>query len=96
MNKKINKSISNAEDNESAIVNAAIKLSDDERSARNKTTSHQRYQIGKANSKTSHKHNRRSTRDGKHMQFNIKPSIAIYTQHDNKPMITYDSGAYGH
>ena len=29
------------------------------------------------------------------MQFKTKPSIATYKQHDNKTMVTYDSGADG-
>ena len=76
MNKQIHKNIINAEDDDAAIINAIIKIADDERSARNKTKTHQRYQVGKSNSITNHKHNSSSTRDGTHVQLNIKPSIA--------------------
>ena len=40
MNRQIYKNIINDEDNDAEIINAAIKLVDDERSARNKTTIH--------------------------------------------------------
>ena len=85
-----------AEDNEETIMKTAIELADDERSARNNTTIHQRAQIGKSYSTEIHNHNNSSTRDSKHVQFKIKPSIATYQQHNNKPMVTYDSGADGH
>ena len=78
MNKQIDKNIIKAEDNDAAIINAAIKLAYDERNARNKTTILQRYQVDKANSTTIHNHNNSSTRDRKHMQFKIKPSISTY------------------
>ena len=96
MNKQIDTNIIKAEYNDAAIINAAIKLADGERSARNKTTLHQRDQVGKANSTTTHKHNKSSTREGKHVQFKIKPSIATYKQHSNTPMIIYTSGADSH
>ena len=96
MNNQIDKNIINSEDNDTAIINATIKLADDERIARNKTTIHQKYQIGKANRTTKHNHNNSSTRDSKHMKFKNKPSIATYKQHGNKPMITYDSCADEH
>ena len=48
MSKKIDKNIIKAKDNDAAIINAAIKLADDERSVMDKTTSHQRTQVGKA------------------------------------------------
>ena len=88
MNKQINKSIIKAEDDDAEIINASVELSDDEHSARNKTTIHQRAQLGKAYSTTTHKHNNSSTHDGKHVKFKIKPSISTYQQHDNKPMVT--------
>ena len=93
MKNQIDKNIIKDEDNDAAIIDAAIKLADDERSARNKTIIHQKYQIGKANSTTTNKHINSCTCKDKHVQFNIKPSIATY---HNKPMVTYDSGAYGH
>ena len=46
-------------------------------------------------STATHKHNNSSTHD-KHVQFKIKHSITTYQQQDNKPMVTYDSGADGH
>ena len=48
MNKQIYKNKIKAEDNEAKIINAAIKLADDKRSAMKKTTTHQRAQVGKA------------------------------------------------
>ena len=90
MNKQIDKNIIKAGDNDKTIISAAIELEDDERSARNKKTIYQRDQLGKAYSTATHKHNNSSTRDGKHVQLNIKPSIATYQQHDNKPMVSYD------
>ena len=96
MNKEMNKNIIKAEKNDASIINTAIKLSDDERSARNQTTIHQRDQVGKAYRKATHKHNNSSTHDVKYVQFKIKPSRATYQQHDNKPMVTYNSGADGH
>ena len=62
----------------------------------NKTTIHQIYQVGKEYSTATHKRNNRFTREGKYIQFKIKPSIATYQQRDNTPMVTYDSGADGH
>ena len=47
-------------------------------------------------STATHNHNNSSTREGKHVQFKKKTSIAMYQQHDNTPMVLYDSGAYGH
>ena len=88
-NKQIEKNIINTEDNDALVISAAIKLSDDERSAQKKAI-HQKDKARKANSTTNHKHNNRSTRDGAHMRLKIKPSIASYKQHNNKPMITYD------
>ena len=96
MNKQIDKNIIKAEDNDAAIINAAIKIPDDEHNTMNKTSIHQRAQVGKSYSTSTHKNNNSSTRDGKHVQFKIEPSIATYQQHDNKPMVTYDSGADGH
>ena len=96
MNKQIEKNIIKSEDNNTAIINTTIELSDDERSTMNKTTIHQRAQVGKAYNTATHKHNTSSTRDGKHVQLNIKPSTATYQQHNNKPMVTYNSGADGH
>ena len=96
MNKQIDKKIIKAEDDNAAIINSAIKLEDDERSARNKTTIHQRAQLGKEYITATHNYNYISTREGKHVQFNITPSIITYQQHDNKPMVTYNSGADGH
>ena len=89
-NKKIYKDIIKAEDNDATLINTTIELADDDRSARSKTKIHQRSQLGKANSTATHKHNNGSTRDGNHVQFKIKPSIAMYQQHDNKPMVTYN------
>ena len=62
----------------------------------NKTTIHQIYQVGKTYSTATQKRNNSFTREGKHVQFHIKPSIAMYQYHDNTPMVTYDSGADGH
>ena len=93
MNKKIDTKIINAENNDAEIINVAIKLADYERSARTKTTFHQRDQVGKTNSTTNHNHNNSSTFEGKHVQFKIKPSISMYKKYDNKPIITYNSGA---
>ena len=90
MNKQIEKNIIKAKDNDTAIINAAIKLADDERSAMKKSTIHQIAQVGEAYNTATHKHNNSSTCDGKHVQFKIKPSIAMYQQHDNKPMVSYD------
>ena len=96
MNKQIDKNIIKAENNDKTIINAAIKLAYNERIARNKTTIHQRSHVGQAYRTSTHKHNNSSIRDGKHVQFRIKPSIATYQQQDNKPMVTYDPGADGH
>ena len=68
MNDQIDKKIIKAEDNDAAIINTAIELADDEHSSRNKTTIHQRSQVGKVNSTTTHKHNNSSTCDGKHVR----------------------------
>ena len=96
MNNQIDKNIIKAKDNDAAIINATLELADDERSAMNKTTIHKRAQVGKAYSTATHKRKNGFTREGKHVQFKIKPSIATYQQHDNTPMVTYDSGADGH
>ena len=94
-NNQINKYIIKAEDTESAIINAAIKQADDECSARNKTTIHQRSQVGKEYSTATHQRKNSITRDGKHVQLKRKPSMATYQQHDEKNL-TYDSGVDGH
>ena len=96
MNKQIDKTIIKAKDNDTAIINAVIKLADDERSAMKKSTIHQRAQVGEAYNTATHKRNNRFTCEGKHIQFKRKPSIATYKQHDNTPMVTYNSGADGH
>ena len=83
-------------DNDTAITNAAMELEDDESSVINKPTIYQRAQVGKAYIKSTHKRNNSFTRDGKHVKFKSKPSIATYQQHDNTPMLTYDLGADGH
>ena len=85
-----------ARDNGAEIINDAIELADDEHSVMNKTKIHQRAQLGKAYSTATHKRNTIYTRDGKHVQFNSKVSIATYQQHYNTPMLTYDLGADGH
>ena len=96
MNNKIYKNIIKAKDNDTAIINTAIKLAYDECSVMKKTTIHQRSQVGKAYSTATHKRNNSFTREGKHVKFKNKPSIATYQQHDNTPMVTYDSGADRH
>ena len=96
MNRQIYKNIINDEDNDAEIINAAIKLVDDERSARNKTTIHKRHQVGKENNTTNNKHNKIPTGDGNHVKLKSKTAIVTYKQHNNKPIITYYSGAYGH
>ena len=64
--------------------------------AAEKKTIDQRSQVGKSYSTATHKQNNNSTRDGKHVKFKIKPYIATYQQHDNKPMVTYNLGPDGH
>ena len=96
LNNQIDKNIIKTRDNDAAIINAAIELADDERSTMNKPTIHQRDQVGKAYITANHKRNNSFTRDGKHVQCMSKPSMATYQQHDNTPMLTYDSGIYGH
>ena len=96
MKNQIDKNIIKTRDNEAAIINAVIELADDERIVMNKPTIHQRYQVGKVYSTAIHKRNNSFTRDGKHIQFNSKPSIATYQKHNNTPMLTYYSGADGH
>ena len=59
----------------------------------NKTIIHQRAQVEKAHSTATHKHNNSFTREGKHVQFKIKPSIATNQQHNITLMVMYDSGA---
>ena len=59
MNKQIDKNIIKAEDNDTEIINAAIKLTDDERSARNKITIHQKDKLGKVYRTATQKHNNR-------------------------------------
>ena len=36
------------------------------------------------------------TYESKHVKLRSKPSIDTYQQHNNTPMLTYDSGADGH
>ena len=76
MNNQIDKNTIKTKDNDTAIINAAIKLADDERSTMNKTTIHQRSQVGKAYSTATHKRNNSFTREGKHVKLKRKPSIA--------------------
>ena len=96
MNKLIDKNILKAKDNDASIISTAIGLVDDERSIMNKTTIHHRLQVGKSYSTATHERTNIFTREGKHVQFKIKPSIATYQQHDNTPMVPNDSGADGH
>ena len=86
MNKQIDKNIIKAEDNDETIINAAIELADDECRTRTNKTIHQRAQVVKAYSTATYKRNNSSTREGQHVQFKIKPSIAMYQQHDNTPL----------
>ena len=60
-----------------------------------KTTIHQRAQVGKSYSTETHKRNNSFPCEGKHVKFKIKPSISTYQQHNNTPMVTYDSGTDG-
>ena len=83
MNKQIDKNIIKAKDNEAAIINAVIELANIEGSTMNKTTIHHRDQVGKAYITATHKRNNSSTREDKHVQFKIKPSIATYQQNNN-------------
>ena len=62
----------------------------------NKIKIHQRAQVYKAFSTVASKHSNIITRDSNHVQFNSKPYIATYQQHNNTPMLTYDSGVDGH
>ena len=96
MNNKIDKNIIKAKDNDAAIINAPIELANYERSVMNKTTIQQIFQEGKAYSTANHKRKSSFKREGKHIQFKIKPSISTYQQHENTPMVTYNSGADGH
>ena len=96
MNNQIDINIINTRYNDAAIINAAIELAEYERSVMNKTKIHQIAQVGKAYSTANHKRNNSFTCEGKHVQFKNKPSIATYQQHDNTPMVTYDSGADRH
>ena len=90
MNNQRDKNIIRVQDIDAAIINAAIELSDDERSVMNKTTIHQRSQVGKSYSTATHKNNNIFTGEGKHIQFKSHSSIALYQQQDNTPMGTYD------
>ena len=90
MNNKIDKNIIKAKDNDAAIINASIELSNYERSVMNKTTIHQRVQEGKSYSTANHKRKNSFKLEGKHIQFKSKPSISTYQQPDNTPMVTYD------
>ena len=96
MNNQIDKNIIKAKDNDAAIIIAAIELADDERSVMNKTTIHQRVQVGKAYSTATQKSNSSFKCEDKHVKFNRKPSISMYQQHNNTPMLMCDSGADGH
>ena len=62
----------------------------------NKLTIRHRYHVGKAFSTATHQSNNSITRDGKHVQFKTKPSIATYQQHGETTMLMYDSVADGH
>ena len=83
-NNQINKYMLNNRDNDAAIINTAIKLADDERNVMNKLTIRHRYHVGKAFSTATHQSNNSITRDGKHVEFRIKPTIATYQQHGEK------------
>ena len=96
MNNQINKYIIKARYNDAAIINTTIKLAGDECKVMNKPTIRQRDQVDKAFSTAAIQSSNSITCDGKHIQFKIRPSIATYQQHDNTPMLTYDSGADGH
>ena len=96
MTNQINKHISKAKDNDAEIVNAAIKLAEDERNVINKTTIHQRAQADTAFGTGDSQHSNIITCDGKHVQFKAKPSIATYQQHNNTPMVTYHSCVDGY
>ena len=67
MKKQTDKNIIKAKYNDAAIIYATIELADDERSAMNKTTIHQRDQVGKPYSTATHKLNRSSAHEGKHV-----------------------------
>ena len=75
-------------DNDAEIINAAIQLADDERSVMKKKAIQQKDQVGKSYSTATHKRNNSFTREGKHVQFNSKPSIATYQQQDNTAIVT--------
>ena len=96
MNNQINKYITKARDNDAEIINTAIKLSDDERNVMNKQTICHIAQVDNAFSTATSHRNNNITRDGNHVHFKSKPSIATYQQHNNTPMLTYDSVADGH
>ena len=96
MNNQINKYTINTMDYDAAIINNAIKLADDEHNVMKKPTIRQRSQVGNSFSTEIHQCNNSITCDGKHVQFKSEPSIATYQQHNNTPMLTYDSGADGH
>ena len=96
MNNQIHKYIINTRYNDTAIINTAIKIADDECNVMNKSRIYQRDQVGKAFSTGTHQRNRIITRDVKNVHFKSKPSISTYQQHDKIKMLTYDSGADGH
>ena len=47
-------------------------------------------------STSTHRRNNIITRDGKHVHFISRPTIATYHKHDKTTMLTYDSGTDGH
>ena len=96
MYNQIYKYITKTRDNDSAIINTAIKIADDDHKVMKKPTILQRAQVGKAFITAIHQRNNSITRDGKHVQFKSKPSISTYQQHNNTLMLTYDSGADEH
>ena len=93
MNNQINKNTIKNRDNDSAIVNTAIKLADDERNVINKPKIRQRAQVGKTFSTATHERNNSIMPASDHVQFKSKPSIATYQKQTNTPMLTYDLGA---
>ena len=92
---KNNQNIIKTRDNDTVIINTAIKLVDDECNVMNKPTIRQRANVGIAFITATHQLNSIITRDGKHVQFISKPTISTYHQHNKTKMLTYDSGADG-
>ena len=56
----------------------------------------QRANVGNAFRTATYRRTNSITRDGKHVKFRHRPTVATYHKHNETTMLTYDLGADGH